>query len=143
MQLRFSEYLRWQPQIYSIAGSQALGLVLRQLFNLKKKKEANLLALDFFLTIDVVCAGVCAGLFWVISLQDYSALLGGQSREQRGQKDSIDLMVAFVFVLIWARPFMLFLVVPSVSKMLLTLVAMLRDVIPLLGLVVCYLIGMT
>jgi len=61
----------------------------------------------------------------------------------RTEKDKLDLMVALVFALLWARPFMLFLVVPSVSKMLLTLVAMLRDVIPLLTLVLCYIIAMT
>ena len=46
-------------------------------------------------------------------------------------------------MLLWARPFMLFLVVPSVSKMLLTLVAMLYDVRYFTILMSCYLVIVT
>ena len=110
---------------------------LRQLFNICKKKESNLLRLDNFLSIDVVSAVSSAFLFWYISLLDYKILMDDE------KKDTIDYMVAAVLVLVWARLYMLFLVIPSISKMILTLGAMLLDVRPFMILISCYLIFST
>jgi hypothetical protein len=58
-------------------------------------------------------------------------------------KNKVDLLVAGVLSLVFARPMLLFLVVPAVSKMLLTLVAMLIDVGPFSMLMFCYLFAAT
>ena len=114
-----------------------LSFFLRQIFNIRKKKEVNLITLDKFLNIDVLCAVSSALIYWYITIQDYTVMLDD------GSKDFLDYLVAFVFILVWARPFMLFLVVPSVSKMLLTLVAMLIAVRGFSLLCICYLIWAT
>ena len=59
------------------------------------------------------------------------------------QKDLIDWIVAVVFIFIWAKPSVLFLVVPSISKMLITLIFMLQDVGAFLVIMIIYIIAMT
>ena len=63
--------------------------------------------------------------------------------ENRGTKDYIDYLVAFVLILAFGRFFLLFLVVPSISKMLLTIITMLIDVMPFAFIMVCYILFST
>jgi len=60
--------------------------------------------------------------------------------ENQTQKDRIDMLVVVVLLLAMSRFFMLFLVLPSISKMLLTLVAMLIDVLPFAFIMACYIV---
>ena len=85
----------------------------------------------------MLLAILSALIFGLISSLDYKVLLDERL------KDYIDALVSIVFIVILARPFMLFLVVPSVSKMLLTLVAMLSAVGGFGTLQICYLIMST
>jgi hypothetical protein len=59
------------------------------------------------------------------------------------KKNNIDWYVTAVIMLIWARFFLFFLVVPSVSKMLLTLVAMIYDVQSFFMVMIAYLMMAT
>lgn len=59
------------------------------------------------------------------------------------KKNNIDYAVALLLVLALGRFFILFLVVPSISKMLLTLVYMMIDVGPFLFIMICYLMFST
>lgn len=61
-------------------------------------------------------------VFNYITTHDYKDLI------DESTKNTIDWYVTAVIMLIWSRFFLFFLVVPSVSKMLLTLVAMIYDV---------------
>ena len=54
-------------------------------------------------------------------------------------KSKIDWLVSIVIMLAYLRLFILFLVIPSVSRMLLTLAAMLKDVTEFFALMLCYL----
>jgi hypothetical protein len=93
--------------------------------------------MDKFLTIDIVSAGYSAFVFWYIQMQSPETLMDIQS------KNVINYMVAFLIVLSLSRFFILQLVVPSVSKMLLTLVSMLIDVKGFAFLMMCYLMVAT
>ena len=53
-------------------------------------------------------------------------------------KSKIDWLVSIVIMLAYLRLFILFLVIPSVSRMLLTLAAMLKDVKFFFILMLCY-----
>jgi len=110
---------------------------LRQNFNIRKKKEVNNLILDKFLNIDIITGVSTAFLFWTISLLDINTLV------EPLQKNLVDYMVAVIFILIWAKPFMLLLVIPSISKMLQTLVFMLIDVKAFMVLCLIYIFAMT
>jgi len=109
-----------------------LNFVLRMVFNIFKQQGCNLLTPDKFLNIDVVFAISNAIIYWYITMQPYQVFA------DRNQKDQLDFLVVFVLMLNWGRFFMLFLVIPSVSKMLLTLVAMLVDVGPFAFIMACY-----
>lgn len=130
---RFAEFNGWAVYQYGICGTLILNLVLLQIFNIRKKKGVNLLAIDKYVMMDIILALCSSCLFFLINQIDYNVML------DKSQKDIIDYMVATVFVIILVRPFLLFLVVPSVSKMLLTLVAMLYAVRGFGLLQICYL----
>mmetsp|Transcript_28399 Transcript_28399/g.43003 ORF Transcript_28399/g.43003 Transcript_28399/m.43003 type:complete len:84 (-) Transcript_28399:361-612(-) len=82
------------------------------IFNLFKSPNVNLLVLDKYLNIDVIFAAAnCVGYYYITS-QKYTILL------DESKKDTLDFLVCFILTLAWGRFFMLFLVIPSVSKML-------------------------
>jgi hypothetical protein len=72
--------------------------------------------------LDLIFAIFSALVFSHISSHDYTELLNVE------KKNKLDWEVAIVKMLLQMRLFVLFLVVPSVSKMLLTLIEMLKDV---------------
>ena len=76
-------------------------------------------------------------VFQYIITHDYTDLV------DEVKKNTIDWYVSIVIMLIWTRFFLFFLVVPSVSKMLLTLVAMVYDVKSFFMVMVAYLMAGT
>ena len=70
--------------------------------------------------MNVVFACTSSAVYWYITtMLDYKSMM------DENQKNYIDYLVAFVLTLAWSRFFFLFLVVPSISKMILTLFTML------------------
>jgi hypothetical protein len=55
-------------------------------------------------------------------------------------KDFLDYLVSAALLLTWFRFFMLFLVIPGLSSMMLTLAQMFKDVIPFLCIMVCFIV---
>ena len=115
-----------------------LSLVTRKIFNFKIPPEVNQITVDNFLFIDVLFAISSAGVFtYITSVIDYKVMMNEK------QKDFIDYLVALVFGLSWIRFFQYFLIIPSISKMILTLISMLIDVNPFLSLMIIYLMFST
>ena len=120
----------WFYVQYGISILLFLNLGLRMIFNVFKSSEANEatnkipnnLTIDKFLAIDLASASYSAFVFWFISIQTPETMM------DPNMKNIINYMVAAVIALALGRFFILQLVVPSVSKMLLTLVSMLVDV---------------
>mmetsp|Transcript_13250 Transcript_13250/g.20719 ORF Transcript_13250/g.20719 Transcript_13250/m.20719 type:complete len:131 (+) Transcript_13250:2515-2907(+) len=110
--------------MYAISANLLLSFALRIIFNLFKGPDINLLKPDKFLSVDLFFAAVNAGGFLYLVSQDYTVLLN------EAKKDVLDGIIVLILTMAWIRFFVLFLVIPSVSKMLLTLVAMLVDVGP-------------
>ena len=135
---RFEDYMSthigWQ---YGISGTLILSFILRQVFNVRKKKEVNAIALDIFLQIDMMAAISSGLLFYILTFTDTETLVDIE------KKDVLDWIVAVVFVFIWAKPAILFLVVPSISKMLITLIFMLQDVAAFMVIMIIYIIALT
>ena len=52
-----------------------MSFLLRQVFNIKKDKNVNLITVDKFLNVDVICASVSAVVFFQISLLDDEFML--------------------------------------------------------------------
>ena len=83
-------------------------------------------------------AAVSSGLlFYLLSFTDTQTLINEKD------KDFIDWVVALVFIFIWSKPGCLFLVVPSISKMLITLVFMLQDVGAFMVIMIIYIVAAT
>mgnify|MGYP006977524615 CR=1 FL=1 len=79
-----------------------------------------------------------SGVFWYIThILDYKVMLN------EAAKNNVDILVALVMALTWGRFFMYFLVVQNISKMLLTLVKMMVDVLPFAFILICYIIFAT
>ena len=97
-----------------------LNYIYRQFFNFRT--EGNAIETDVFIKLDIVFALTSLGVFNYITTHDYTDLIDEK------KKNTLDWYVTIVVMLIWSRFFLFFLVVPSVSKMLLTLIAMLYDV---------------
>jgi branched-subunit amino acid transport protein AzlD len=115
-----------------------LSLVTRKIFNFKIPPEVNQITVDNFLFIDVLFAISSAGVFtYITRVIDYKVMMNEK------QKDFIDYLVALVFGLSWIRFFQYFLIIPSISKMILTLISMLIDVNPFLSLMIIYLMFST
>lgn len=81
--------------------------------------------------MDVIYAFYSFCIFWFIQMQPPEAMHGPN-------KKKLDAAVALVFTLALSRFFALFLVVSSVSRMLLTLFYMLIDVLPFGAIMLCY-----
>lgn len=111
-----------------------LSFILRQIFNFFQDPEENLLAVDKYLTLDFTFSTVNYLVFQYIVVLPVSYILDNE------KKDTLDIMVVTVLMLNWSRFFVLFLVIPSVSKMLLTLISMLVDVGPFTLIMICYMI---
>jgi len=97
-----------------------LNYIYRNIFNFRT--EGNTITTDIFIKLDIVFAVSSFCVFQYITTHDYTDLVNEE------KKNTLDWLVSFVIMLIWSRFFLFFLVVPSVSKMLLTLVAMIYDV---------------
>lgn len=134
MEEKFALFLTNWKYVYAISGTLILSYVLRQYFNLRKKGDVNHIEVDYFIACDLVYAISSACLFTYISSLDYTVMLDVE------RKNSIDYMVAVIIMMAYLRLFMLFLVIPSVSVMMLTLIAMLKDVTHFTALMVCYVI---
>ena len=96
-----------------------------------------MLVVDLFLQIELIAAISSALLFYLLSFTNTQILMNEY------EKDLLDWVVAVVFVFIWLKPVVLFYVVPSISKMLQTLIFMLKDVIPFLIIMLIYVIALT
>jgi hypothetical protein len=96
---------------------------------------ANNLTVDTFLAVDIISAVYGAFVFWFVAFYSNPDTMMDTKKKFR-----MNAMVAFLLVLVLCRFFILQLVVPNVSKMLLTLVSMLRDVKAFAFLMLCYII---
>jgi len=88
--------------------------------------------MDSYLTVDVLFA-TCAFV-----TQFFIVLMGPDMFKKPADKDNIDLLMTIVIALGMCRFFMLFLVVESISKMLLTLKVMVADVWPFMVIMLAY-----
>lgn len=112
-----------------------LSFILQQVFNLCRDKKVNMLVINKQIYMNVVFACTSSAVYWYITtMLDYKSMM------DENQKNYIDYLVAFVLTLAWSRFFFLFLVVPSISKMILTLFTMLIDVGPFALLMLLYII---
>jgi hypothetical protein len=118
---------------YGVSVTLVLSVVLQQVFNLCRAKGVNVLKPDKLVYFNVVFACASSAVFWYITV-----FLDGKYLANDGKKDFVDYMVAAVLTLAFSKFFALFIVVPSVSKMLLTLFTMLVDVVPFLFIMLCY-----
>lgn len=119
---------------YGISGVLVLNYVYRQYFNLFAK-NSNTIILDYFITLDLIFAIFSAIVYSHITSHDHKALMNTTP------KNKLDWVVALVKMLLQMRLFVLFLVVPSVSKMLLTLIEMLKDVKSFFILMIAYIVA--
>ena len=117
---------------YAISAVILLNYLFRQYFNFRT--EGNAIETDVFVKLDILFALVSLGVFQFITTHDYTDLV------DEVKKNTIDWYVTLVIMLIWSRMFIFFLVVPSVSKMLLTLIAMIYDVQSFFMVMVAYLL---
>ena len=117
---------------YAISAVILLNYLFRQYFNFRT--EGNAIETDVFVKLDILFALVSLGVFQYITTHDYTDLV------DEVKKNTIDWYVTLVIMLIWSRMFIFFLVVPSVSKMLLTLIAMIYDVQSFFMVMVAYLL---
>lgn len=123
----------WASIQYSLSGVLILSFVLRQIFNICRDKKINSLAINKWLIMDVLYAICSFVLFYFLANHvDHEWLM------DEGHKDYIDNFVALVMTLAWIRFFSMFLIVKEISKMMLTLVNMLMDVVPFLFIMACY-----
>ena len=104
-------------------------------FKMFKKQELNAIELDKFLMIDVASATLGFLLFFYVCFMTTPETL-----IEEVPKNKIDVVVALLMTLVLSRFFILQLVVPSVSKMMLTLFAMLWDVMSFNVIMLIYLI---
>ena len=123
--------------IYGINGSLVLNYILRQYFNLRKNPNVNPIAMDPFMFTDLVYAISSSVLFGYITTQKFEFLL------DKNTKNYVDWLVSIVIILAYMRLFILFLVIPSISKMLLTLLTMFKDVANFFIIMVCYIFAVT
>lgn len=135
MKNNFAKFKSWAFYQYGISFVLLLSFIFRQIFNLCRAPGVNRLTFNKQLNIDVVFASAGALVFaYITELKDYKIML-----DEEG-KNTLDFMVALVLTLSWIRFFMLFLVVPNVSNMLLTLIKMMLDVCPFLFIMLVYIV---
>lgn len=131
--MRLESFKKWAAFQYGISGVLILSFLFRQIFNICRNKKVNMLVINKWLIIDVLFAVSSFFLFYFISnFVDHEMMM------DESTKDHIDEFVAIVLALAWIRFFSMFLVVQEISKMILTLVNMLVDVIPFLFIMICY-----
>ena len=132
---RLESFKKWAAFQYGISGVLILSFLFRQIFNICRDRKVNMLVINKWIIIDVLFAVTSFILFYFISnFVDHEDIMNEQF------KDYIDNFVALVLALAWIRFFTMFLVVQEISKMILTLVNMLVDVIPFLFIMICYIL---
>jgi len=134
----FEDFKKWKFLNMGVSVCFFLQFILQQVFNIcRDKKKVNRIPITIQLQANFVFAIVNTIVFQLIAgMMDYTDFLPKNAIT----KDYIDNLVAFVLILAFGRFFLLFLVIPDISKMLLTIFTMLIDVMPFAFIMVCYIV---
>ena len=95
-----------------LSAISIFNFILRLIFNLFKSSEVNRLILDKFIYTEVISAVTNFALFIYITSLSYEDFLDKEF------KDHVDFLVGFAMILVYIKFFTLFLIIPSISKML-------------------------
>ena len=134
IQERIDEYNGYNFVGTILSLTMVYGAIARWLFNFLSKEY---IPTDLWLAMDVGTAIVSIICF------NYTGSLKPENILDVTQKENIDFYVAIVVVVAWLRFFAYFLVIKSVSKLLMTLLKMMNDTISFLFIIICYLLLMS
>jgi len=124
------DYINWNFLALFFSCSLLFQLILKILFNMCSKYNV---AIDKWALLDTICAVLNIVAVSIVSNISPYLILNDT------QKDYLDYFMILVQIVSWFRFFIYFLVVRSISKMLLTLIEMIGDTFSFLFIVACYL----
>lgn len=128
------EYINWNFFALFFSAALMLQLLLKILFNICSKKKK--IAFDKWTIMDTLSAILnilAVELIKNLTPEDFNI---------PSQKDLVDYFMIIVLCICWLRFFTYFLVVRSISKLILTLIAMIGDTLSFMFILTCYILIM-
>lgn len=132
MEDNISTYRNYNVLAFVFSFSLLAHIILKILFNASSK--TGKLPIDKWTIVDGISAVLYIVAIFVVSNLTAADFLDSNS------KDYVDYFVLLVLCMSWIRFFSYFLVIRDISKLLLTLIAMITDTLAFIVIVACFLI---